>query len=42
MTWQLIVFGHNEHELPKARAMARDLDAVFAKLNWDPPQARQA
>jgi len=37
MTWQFIVFGHNEHELPEARAMARDLDMVFfAKLNWDP------
>ena len=37
ITWQFIVFGHNEHELPEARAMARDLDMVFfAKLNWDP------
>ena len=36
MTWQFIVFGHNEHELPTARAMARDFDmAFFAKWNWD-------
>jgi len=37
MTWQFIVFGHNEHELPMARTLARSLDMVFyAKLNWDP------
>jgi MoaA/NifB/PqqE/SkfB family radical SAM enzyme len=36
MIWQFIVFGHNEHELPKARTMARSLDMnFFAKLNWD-------
>src|SRR5260221_4412286 len=37
MTWQFIVFGHNEHELPAARTLARSLDMVFfVKLNWDP------
>jgi len=37
MTWQFIVFGHNEHELPVARGMAEDLGMGFrAKLSWDP------
>jgi MoaA/NifB/PqqE/SkfB family radical SAM enzyme len=31
MTWQFIVFGHNEHELPAARKMAKDL-----KMGFDP------
>lgn len=36
MTWQYIVFGHNEHELPKARAMSEELGLEFKpKLNWD-------
>lgn len=36
LAWQFIVFGHNEHEIPKARAMARDLDMDFRlKLTWD-------
>ncbi len=35
MSWQFIVFGHNEHELPKAREMARELGMDFKpKLNW--------
>jgi MoaA/NifB/PqqE/SkfB family radical SAM enzyme len=34
--WQFIVFGHNEHELPKARLLAKDLGMTFAaKLSWD-------
>lgn len=34
--WQFIIFGHNEHEIPKAKKMAKDLNIgiVFA-LNWD-------
>jgi MoaA/NifB/PqqE/SkfB family radical SAM enzyme len=37
LTWQFIVFGHNEHELPVARRMADDLGMRFrAKLSWDP------
>lgn len=36
MTWQFIVFGHNEHELPQARKMAEELGMDFKpKLNWD-------
>ncbi len=35
--WQFIIFGHNEHELPKARSMAAVLGMKFVpKLNWDP------
>jgi MoaA/NifB/PqqE/SkfB family radical SAM enzyme len=37
LTWQFVVFGHNEHELPLARAMARVLGMqFFPKLTWDP------
>ncbi len=36
LTWQFVVFGHNEHELPLAKRMAQDLGMDFiAKLNWD-------
>ena len=36
LTWQFVVFGHNEHEIPIARKMARDLDMEFRpKLSWD-------
>lgn len=36
MVWQFIVFGHNEHELAKARKMSEELDMDFKpKLNWD-------
>lgn len=36
LTWQFIVFGHNEHELPKAQAMCDELGMYFKpKLNWD-------
>lgn len=36
LCWQFVVFGHNEHELPAARAMARELAMEFrAKLNSD-------
>lgn len=37
LRWQFIVFGHNEHELPVARKMARELGMIFApKISWDP------
>jgi len=37
LTWQYIVFGHNEHEIPKARQMARELGMEFRlKPSWDP------
>jgi MoaA/NifB/PqqE/SkfB family radical SAM enzyme len=36
LRWQFIVFGHNEHELPKARRLAKTLGMSFsAKLSWD-------
>jgi MoaA/NifB/PqqE/SkfB family radical SAM enzyme len=46
LRWQFIVFGHNEHELEKARKMARELGASFRpKMNWDlnysPPKNQQ-
>ncbi len=37
LTWQFVIFGHNEHELPKARRMAEELGMRFQpKLNHDP------
>lgn len=37
LVWQFIVFGHNEHEIPQARIMARELGMGFhLKLSWDP------
>jgi MoaA/NifB/PqqE/SkfB family radical SAM enzyme len=37
LRWKFIVFGHNEHEVPVAREMARELGMDFvAKPNWDP------
>jgi uncharacterized cupin superfamily protein/MoaA/NifB/PqqE/SkfB family radical SAM enzyme len=36
LAWQFVVFGHNEHEIATARAMARELDMGFSvKLSWD-------
>ena len=36
ITWQFVIFGHNEHELPKAREMAEELNMKFVpKANWD-------
>lgn len=36
MVWQLIVFGHNEHEIEAAREMADSLGMAFRpKLSWD-------
>jgi len=35
--WQFVVFGHNEHELEKARAMAAERGMEFvSRLSWDP------
>lgn len=37
MTWQFVAFGHNEHEIPAARALAEELGMRFVvKLSWDP------
>ena len=37
LAWQFIIFGHNEHELPRAREMARELGMKFSpKLNHTP------
>lgn len=39
--WQFIVFGHNEHELPKAKKMAKQLGMDFkSKMNWEPSYSR--
>jgi radical SAM protein with 4Fe4S-binding SPASM domain len=48
LVWQFLVFRHNEHEIEKARQLARELsvdDIVFAKphipqefMNWDSTQ----
>jgi MoaA/NifB/PqqE/SkfB family radical SAM enzyme len=36
LAWQFVVFGHNEHELPRARALAADLGMVFRpKLSYE-------
>jgi len=37
LTWQFIIFGHNEYEIHKARQMAKDLDMEFyLKFNHSP------
>lgn len=37
LRWQFVVFGHNEHEISRARELARSLDMAFhLKLSWDP------
>ena len=36
LTWQFVIFGHNEQEVGQARAMAKELDMNFsAKLSWE-------
>ncbi|MCP4182241.1 MAG: radical SAM protein [Hyphomicrobiales bacterium] len=36
LIWQFVVFGHNEHEIVKARQMAHERGMDFeTKLNWD-------
>lgn len=39
LKWQFIVFGHNEHEIEKAQALAKSLGMGFKiKLNYKPKQ----
>lgn len=36
LTWQYVVFGHNEKEIPIARSLAKKMGIGFkVKLNWD-------
>ncbi len=36
LTWQFVAFGHNQHEIEAARALANELDMAFVvKLSWD-------
>ena len=36
MAWQFVAFGHNEHEIGKAKRMAKELDMEFSvKLSWE-------
>lgn len=36
LQWQYVVFGHNEHEIEQARALAKELNMRFQpKLNWE-------
>lgn len=36
LTWQFVAFGHNEHEIPKAKEMAGSLGMdFFVKVSWD-------
>lgn len=35
LSWQFIIFGHNEHELPKVKQLCKDLGMAFnPKLNY--------
>lgn len=35
LSWQFIIFGHNEHELPKIKELSRELNMAFnPKLNY--------
>jgi hypothetical protein len=37
LIWQFVAFGHNEHEIPAARALAHKLGMRFVvKLSWQP------
>ena len=36
LTWQFVVFGHNEHQIPLARELANELGMKLElKLSWD-------
>ena len=36
LSWQFVVFGHNEHEIPLAKEMAKSLNMSFKpKMSWD-------
>lgn len=40
LAWQFVVFGHNEHEIPAARRLARELKMrLYLKLQWDDAQS---
>lgn len=35
LSWQFIIFGHNEHELPQVKALCQELNMVFyPRLNY--------
>jgi MoaA/NifB/PqqE/SkfB family radical SAM enzyme len=37
LLWQFVAFGHNEHEVERARDLAKELGMGFSvKLSWDP------
>jgi len=37
LNWTYIIFGHNEHEISKARELAKELKMSFLpKINWNP------
>jgi len=37
LIWQFVIMGHNEHQLPLAKRMAKELSMSFeTKLSWDP------
>jgi MoaA/NifB/PqqE/SkfB family radical SAM enzyme len=36
LSWQFVIFGHNQHEVEKARIMAKELGMnIEFKLSWD-------
>jgi MoaA/NifB/PqqE/SkfB family radical SAM enzyme len=36
LTWQFVVFGHNEHEIPLVKKLASELGMnIYLKLTWD-------
>lgn len=36
LRWQFVVFGHNEHEIEKARKLALEHNMIFTtKINWE-------
>ena len=37
LNWKFVIFGHNEHEVKKAKRMAKKLGMeIFFATNWDP------
>ena len=37
LNWKFVLFGHNEHEVKKAKRMAKKLEMeIFFATNWDP------
>ncbi|HNS00786.1 MAG TPA: radical SAM protein [Anaerolineae bacterium] len=36
LNWQFVIFGHNEHEINRVKALCQELNMTFRpKLNWD-------